>query len=119
MNHDRDQNDDQQDEQPDIADLLAGMNLEITSTDKPPRKVAPKVPRKPSVFDEALKDSANTGKWKRFEIPTDLVKSTRFEVIRAGRSLDIKAKTRTGPAEQSVNEKEMTAFYFQGTWKDE
>jgi hypothetical protein len=108
-------------DQEDVTELLAGMDLEITTTDKPPRKTAAKVPRKPSVFDEALKDSVETGSWKRFEVPTRLVKSTRFELIRAARSFDMKVTTRTGPVEQSIasDEEEKTAIYFQTTWKEE
>lgn len=108
------------DEQQELPDLLASMNLEIAATDRPPRKVAPKIPRKPSVFDDAIKESAETGKWMRFEIPTKLVKSTRFELIRAARSLDVKVKTRTGPVETSItDEEEKTAIYFQGSWNED
>jgi len=108
-------------DQEDLTDLLAGMDLEITTTDKPPRKTAPKVPRKPSVFDDALKDSVESGAWKRVEVPTKLVKSTRFELIRAARSLDMKVTTRTGPVEQDMgsDEEEKTAIYFQAAWKEE
>jgi hypothetical protein len=103
-----------------LAELLAGMNLKITPTENPPRKTAPKVPRKPSVFDDALKGSAETGAWQRFEIPTKLVKPTRFEVIRAARSLDMKVTTRTGPVEQSTpDDEEKTAIFFQTTWKED
>jgi hypothetical protein len=103
-----------------LTDLLAGLDLEITTTDSPPRKTAPKVPRKPSVFDEALKDSAENARWKRFVIPADMVKPTRFELIRAARSLDMKVSTRTGPVEQSItDEEEKTAIYFQASWKED
>jgi hypothetical protein len=110
----------EQEEQLELPALLASMDLKIDATDRPPRKVAPKVPRKPSVFDDALRESADSSKWMRFEIPTKLVKSTRFELIRAARSLDIKVTTRTGPVEQSItDEEEKTAIYFQGTWKED
>lgn len=105
----------------DMTELLTGLNLEIATTDKPPRKTAAKVPRKPSVFDDALKDSVESGEWKRFEIPTRLVKPTRFELIRAARSLDMKVTTRTGPVQQPINsdEEEKTAIYFQTAWKED
>jgi hypothetical protein len=95
------------------------MDLEITPAVNPPRKTAPKVPRKPSVFDEALKDSAETGEWQRAKIPTRLVKTARFEVIRAARSLDMKVKTRTGTVEQSATDEEAkTGLFFLATWKE-
>ena len=96
----------------DTAKLLANMDLKIT-TDNPPTKAAPRTPRKPSVFDEALHDSAATSSWKRFEIPRSMVKKTRYEVIRSARSLDMKVTTRTDPIE-SVGEP-MTALYFKTT----
>ena len=105
----------------DMNTLLAGMDLEITTTDKPPRKMAAKVPRKPSVFDAALNDSVETGAWKRVEIPTRLIKPTRFELIRAARSLDMKVTTRTGPVAQDIgsDEEELTAIYFQSVWNED
>ena len=104
-----------------VSETLSGLNLEITTTDKPPRKVAAKVPRKASVFDEALKDSVETETWKRFEVPTRLVKQTRFELIRAARSLDMKVTTRTGPVAQDIgsDEEELTAIYFQTKWNED
>lgn len=105
---------------PETEAFLASLQLDITTAEKPPRKVAPKIPRKPSVFDDALKDSAETSKWKKFEIATAMVKPTRFELIRAARSLDMKVTTRTGPVEQSVTDEEpRTAIYFQAAWKED